>query len=53
MGHLYVLSSFGFKVEPDVGNNERFAPVGLLETCDLILDSWFDGYAERLEPIAV
>ena len=37
-----VLTSFGFKVETDVGINERFAPFWLLGTCNMILNSWFD-----------
>ena len=37
-----VLLSFGFKIETDVGNNERVAPFWLFGTRDLILDSWFD-----------
>ena len=37
-----VQSSFGFKVESEVGINERFAAFWLLGTCNLILDSWFD-----------
>ena len=39
-----VLSSIGFKVETDVGINERFAPFWLLGTsrCNLIFDSLFD-----------
>ena len=37
-----VVSSSGFKVEADVGINERFAPFWLLRTCNLNLDCWFD-----------
>ncbi len=38
----YVLSSFGFKVETDVGINETFAPFRLLGTRYLILAAWSD-----------
>jgi hypothetical protein len=38
----YVLSSFGFKVETDLGINESFAPFWFLGTLFLILAAWFD-----------
>jgi hypothetical protein len=37
----YVLSSFGFKVETEVGNNGCFAPFELLEIHCLNLAAWF------------
>ena len=38
----YVLSSFGFNVETDVGITECFAPFRLLWTHYLNLAAWFD-----------
>jgi len=38
----YVLSSFGFKVETDVGINGCIAPFWLLGTHYLNLAAWFD-----------
>ena len=38
----YVLSSFGFKVETDVGINGFFARFWLLGTHYLSLVAWFD-----------
>ena len=38
----YVLSSFGFKVETDVGIDGGFAPLWLLGTHYLNLVAWFD-----------
>ena len=38
----YVLSSFGYKVETDVGIDGCFAPFLLFETRYLNLAAWFD-----------